>query len=213
MIRNPLLSELTPTGHHPSPARNILYEDIPEAKLSEIPPLRSITAQAHPLTGRPPAPQYSRGVKRQKGSGSGNRTQSSRRAATPPDTDTDRLAIIQTSLHQIQEYLNTLAAVNAQNNVPLPRTQAPQENPLPRASWVPPPSTATLADLLSVPHRGIKRYANLSQPQGKIKKKIKFFFQNKHSSPDDGSTNQTGLNADSQFCLPNTDNFAVDVVA
>ena len=100
--------------------------------------------------------------------GSRKKTRSSRRAATPPDTDTDRLGIIQTSLHQIQAYLNTLAAVNAQNNVPLPHPQAPQGNLNTRASFVP-PTSPTLADMLSVPHRGIKRYAQRSLPRSRLK--------------------------------------------
>ena len=154
--------ELFDPNRTPSPpADNIFYENIPEAKVFEIPPLRSVPTQVRPLTGRPPAPHESRGIKRQKGSRSGKKTRSYRRAVPPPDTDTDRLGIIQTSLHQIQSYLNTLAAVRAQNNAPQPRNQAPQENPPPRAISVPFSSPATLADMLSVPHRGIKRYARV----------------------------------------------------
>ena len=149
-----------PNRTPPPPTDNIFHENIPEEKVFEIPPLRSVTTQMRPLTGRPPAPQKFRGVKRQKGSGSRQKTRSYRRAVTPPVADTDPLGIIQSSLHQIQSYLNTLAAVKAQNNAPPPRTHAPQEIPPPRAYPVPSPSPATLADLLSVPQRGTKRYAH-----------------------------------------------------
>ena len=155
-----------PNRTPPPPASNLNHENIPEEKRSEIPPLRSVLPQLRQLTGRPPVPppQHPRGVKQQKGSRSRKKSRSYRRAATPPpqppNTDTDPLEIIQTSLHQIQSYLNTLAAVKAQNNVPLPQPLPPHENPSLGRS-VPPPSPATLADMLSVQPRGYKRYAFL----------------------------------------------------
>ena len=200
-----------PNRTPPPPADNIFHEDIPEAKAFEIPPLRSVPPQLRPLTGRPPAPLFSRGVKQRKGSGSRRATRSRRGAAAPPKTDTDPLEIIQTSLLQIQSYLNTLAAVKAQNNMPLPRTQGPQENPPPRASFVPPPAPATLADMLSVPHRGNKRYAHLSRPQNRPK--ISSISQDKHSSAIGGDTSQTALCVDSQFRMSNTHSLTMDIVA
>ena len=147
-----------PNRTPPPPANNIFNENLVEEKIFELPPLRSMP---RPLTGRPPAPQESRGVKRRKGSGSRTETRSYRRAAPPTDTDSDPLERIQSSLHQIQTYLNTLAAVDARNNAPQPHLPVTHENPPPRALHEPNSSPATLADMLTVPQRGTKRYARI----------------------------------------------------
>ena len=158
-----------PNRTPPPPVGNIFHENIPEVKMFEIPPLRSVPTRRRPLTGRPPAPEWSKGIKRHKRSAAEKKTRSQRSATTPPDSEPDRLEIIQTSLRQIQSYLDTLAAVNASRDAQLPRTQAPLVIPPPRAFPVRSSSPATLADMLSVPQSGTKRYAHFDSPQSSLK--------------------------------------------
>ena len=147
-----------PNRTPPPPADPIFLENTPEQKVFEIPPLRSVTkAKARPLTGRPAAPQWSRGVKRSKGSTSERKTGSGRKAATPPDPMANPLKIIQTSLHQIQSYLDTLAAVRTQRNEPQGHTQTHRTQIPPRATPGPSSSPTTLADLITMPQQSRKR--------------------------------------------------------
>ena len=147
-----------PNRTPPPPGVPIFFEDIPEQKVFEIPPLRRLPGRVlRPLTGRPLAPRLPTGVKQPKESGSRKKARTSRRATVPTDTVHDPLAIIQTSLHKIQSYLDTLTAVRAQQNSQPPRHHyRPNPDP-PRASLAPSSPPATLADLISVPQRSRKR--------------------------------------------------------
>ena len=157
VTRTPTSKYLTQT-ERPPPADAIFRENTPEQKVFEIPALRRVSKlTSRPLTGRPPAPKWSRGVKQPKGSASEKKSGSGRQTVNPSDSVQNPLEIIQTSLLQIQSYLDTLAAVRTQQNQPSPHTQTHQTHPTPRAIPVPSSSPATLADLISMPQHSRKR--------------------------------------------------------
>ena len=109
-----------PNRTPPPPADAIFRENSPEEKLFQIPPLRQVSTRRRPLTGRPPAPLASRGIKLPKEAVSKRTTWSSRRAGSPPDANQNHLEVIQKSLHQIQSYLDTLAVLATQKNLQPP---------------------------------------------------------------------------------------------
>ena len=147
-----------PNRTPPPPADPIFRENTPEEKVFEIPPLRSVSkAKARPLTGRPAAPRWSRGVKRSKGSASERKPGSGPKAANPSDPIENPLKIIQTSLHQIQSYLDTLAAVKTQQYESQGYTQTHRAQLPPRATPGPSSSPTTLADLVAMPQQSRKR--------------------------------------------------------
>ena len=137
-----------PNRTPPPPADAIFRENTPEQKVFEIPPLRSVP-RSKPLTGMPPAPRWSRGVKQPKGSAPERSATSGRQTDNPSATNENPLDIIQSSLLQIQSYMNTLAAVRAQQAQPPPLVQSHQTHPSPRAFPTPISSPATLADLIA----------------------------------------------------------------
>ena len=150
-----------PNRTPPPPADAIFREHTPEEKVFQIPPLRPTAKRRHrPLTGRPLASTTSRGIKFPREAVSERSSGPARRAHSLPEANQNHLEVIQKSLHQIQSYLDTLAALASQKNSQSGSTPPPKnpQNPShPRAIPDPSSSPATLADLISTPQRSRKR--------------------------------------------------------
>ena len=150
-----------PNRTPPPPADAIFREHTPEEKVFQIPPLRpAATRRQRPLTGRPLASTTSRGIKFPREAVSEWSSGPARRAHSLPEANQNHLEVIQKSLHQIQSYLDTLAALASQKNSQ-PSSTPPPKNPQnpshPRAIPDPSSSPATLPDLISTPRRSRKR--------------------------------------------------------
>ena len=152
----PLPDRFDPNRTPPPPADAIFRENTPEEKRFEIPPLRSVP-RARPLTGMPAAPRWSRGVKRPRGATPEKKAASGSQTGTPSAAKPNQFDIIQTSLLQIQSYLNTLAAVRTQQAPPLPLDQPRRSYPSPRATSAPTSSPTTLADMVADTQHSRKR--------------------------------------------------------
>ena len=141
-----------------------------------IPHQRRQVQPQRPLTGRPPAPPLHRGVKqpppprgpggapRPQPTGSqtttqpGQHTANVQPTANSPTATQNPFEVLQTTLRQIQSYVDTLAAVSRQQPA---QSHPPQHlTPtlgIPRATPSPSSPPATLADLISSPQLSRKR--------------------------------------------------------
>ena len=153
---DPNSDHFDPNQTPPPPAAHLFRGEIPEEKRFEIAPVWPLPQPVHrPLTGRPPAPEWQTGIKQRKASRPQRKTRAVRRAALPPETAPNPLKIIQTSLHKISSYLDTLAAVQQGSRVPQPLPFYTPE--IPRTILGPSSPLPTLADLISLPLRSRKR--------------------------------------------------------
>ena len=152
-----------PKGRPVSGARSIHYQ-------------RRRAPSQRPLTGRPPAPPLHRGVKqpppprgpggapRPQPTGSqtttqpGQHTANVQPTANSPTATQNPFEVLQTTLRQIQSYVDTLAAVSRQQPTqPHPPQNLAPTHGIPRAAPGPSSSPATLADLIASPQHSRKR--------------------------------------------------------